>query len=270
MTLKSRLTRHVETLARTPRVPGTHEHSLAADYIRGCFADLGYDLSIQGGGNFCTNIVAAKGPSQGPLFVVGAHYDSVPGSPGADDNASGVAALLEVAEAFTSVRLKTRVLFVAYDREEDGLLGSDSHVRFLSDIKAKVRGMLSLEMLGYTSASQARVPGVKVARTAGDFLAVVANGNKASKALQDAFEDGPLPLERVIVQEGTQAAQLARLSDHGSFWKVGWPAVLVTDTAFLRNPHYHKASDTPDTLDMEFLKLSTEAVTSAVTRLVAS
>jgi hypothetical protein len=76
-----------------------------------------------------------------------------------------------------------------------------------------------------------------------------------------------LPIECVTVQKGTEAGALARLSDHGAFWAAGWPALLVTDTAFLRNPHYHQASDTSDTLDYGFLKRSAQKVTEALLQL---
>jgi Zn-dependent M28 family amino/carboxypeptidase len=268
--LKSRLIQHLAALARAPRVPGTPEHSRAADYIRGCFKDMGYPTSFQGVNDGCKNILAHGGLANDPLLVVGAHYDSVPGSPGADDNASGVAALLEVAREFTSVQAKLRVQFVAYDREEEGLLGSISHAKALRAAKTDLYGMLSLEMLGFTSHTQGLVPGVKVARAEGDFLAVVANGR--SGWLLNAFEGTPplaLPVERLVVEQGTQAAQLARLSDHGAFWAQGWPALLVTDTAFLRNPHYHQASDTPDTLDIPFLRMSAWKVFEAILRLTS-
>lgn len=268
---KSRLHQHLEALARAPRVPGTPEHARSADYIRGCFKDMGYEVTFQGAQDGCKNVLATKGKGT-PDLIIGAHYDTVPGSPGADDNASGVAALLEIAREFSSVPVNSTMQFVAYDREEEGLLGSRSHVRWYKDsFKGVVPRMLSLEMLGFTGAAQTLVPGVKVSRTAGDFLAIVANSR--SKKLHDLFVDtapSHLPLELLVVEEGTQAAQLARLSDHGSFWEAGWPALLVTDTAFLRNPHYHQASDTPDTLDIDFLKLSAWAVFEAVNRLLSS
>jgi aminopeptidase YwaD len=141
--------------------------------------------------------------------------------------------------------------------------------------------MMSLEMLGFTAQTQTLVPGVSIASTQGDFLAVVAD--ERSRDLLPAFQgtdrptDPPhspglgdaasLPIECVVVRRGTEAAALARLSDHGAFWEGGWPALLVTDTAFLRNPHYHQPTDTPDSLDYDFLRRAAERVFEALLRL---
>jgi len=265
--------RHVELLASAaggPRTPGSAAHDWTQKYIRGCLASFGLRPWVQDNGPYGQNIVAEAGLEDGPLFVIGAHYDSVPGSPGADDNASAVAALLELAEEVkVPANCPYRIQFVAYDREEDGLLGSQAHCKRLKKEGADVRGMISLEMLGFTATAQTLVPGVNVESTRGDFLAIVANPESAS--LLDLFRKrkiGHLPMEAIIVPDGTEAATLARLSDHGSFWMNGWKALLVTDTAFLRNPHYHQPTDTPDTLDYTFLRRSTEQVAAALEGIV--
>lgn len=260
---------HVEALAGAPRVPGTTAHARAAAYVRESFERLGLRTTIERHGPDGDNIIAEFGRPEQPLVVVGAHYDSVPGSPGADDNASGVAALLEIAHALVlqAPRESHRVQLVAFDQEEAGLLGSAAHCRALRRARADVRAMLSLEMLGYTSAHQTLVEGAGVTRDAGDFLAVVAN--RKSEALLDAFRPHGRAVECVSVDEGSEAAALARLSDHGAFWAAGWRALLVTDTAFLRNPHYHQPTDTPDTLDYDFLRRSAETVADALVRLTS-
>ncbi len=188
------------------------------------------------------------------------------GSPGADDNASGVAAVLEVARAYSGMTPTMCVEFVAYDLEESGLLGSHEHCGQLLRDKADVIGMLSLEMLGFTGEDQVFVPGVETSRTRGDFLAVVANDRSAH--LLETFEglETALPMERVVAPKGTDADELSQLSDHGSFWATGFPALLVTDTALLRNPHYHRATDRPATLDYTFLRESADAVLQALRR----
>jgi Zn-dependent M28 family amino/carboxypeptidase len=187
----------------------------------------------------------------------------VPGSPGADDNASGVAALLEVARAAVERPFPIEVEFVAYDQEEAGLLGSHAHCGWIARDDTSVAGMMSLEMLGYTGEGQVVIPGVDTARTRGDFLAVVANHESAH--LLEMFEGlDPQLLELVVAAEDSLAGMASSLSDHGSFWDAGHPALIVTDTAFLRNPHYHRGSDTPATLDYGFLARSTEAVISAL------
>jgi hypothetical protein len=125
---------------------------------------------------------------------------------------------------------------------------------------------MSLEMLGFTGKDQVFVPGVETLRSEGDFLAVVAD--HASAHLLEMFDElvTPLPLELVVAAADSEAGALSSLSDHGSFWDAGYPALIVTDTAFLRNPHYHRASDRPVTLNYEFLARSTEAVISGLRR----
>ncbi len=279
------LRHHVEALAQHPRVPGTRAHAGAAGYIREALQRYGYDCSVERGGGG-DNVVASHGDPNAPLVLVGAHYDSVKGSPGADDNASGVAALLEVARAFAESPSalaandpRVHVQFVAFDQEELGLLGSRAYCRSLQARGTSVAAMMSLEMLGFTSAYQTMVPGISVSSKQGDFLAVVANAE--SEHLLSAFQTpqatgairavtgrrSDLPLECVRVGAGTEAAALARLSDHGAFWDAGFPALLLTDTAFLRNPHYHMASDTPDTLDYAFLLRSAQKVAEALRRI---
>jgi Zn-dependent M28 family amino/carboxypeptidase len=255
---------HVERLARTPRVPGTREHADACAYVEGQLQLFGYEPHrVPGARDGGVNVHASLGNGHKPRFVVGAHYDTVVGSPGADDNASGVAALLEVAHAYTGVKPRMCVEFVAYDLEESGLRGSHEHCGQLLREGAYVVGMLSLEMLGFTGEDQVFVPGVETSR---NFLAVVANDK--SVHLLKMFEglETTLPMERVVAPRGTDAGELSQLSDHGSFWATGFPALLVTDTALLRNPHYHRTTDLPATLDYTFLKLSADAVWQALVR----
>jgi aminopeptidase YwaD len=263
------LRRHVGALASTPRVPGTPQHVRAREYILSQLVSSGLKVNLQDNSDDdSVNVIGECGDSKGHLFVVGAHYDSVPESPGADDNASGVAALIELAGVFgRGAGQGTRFQFVAFDREEDGLLGSRAYVRKLPrSMTTNFLGMLSLEMLGYTADEQAVPPGVVLDREKGDFLAVVANGRSAP--LLRGFRS-MRQAELVTVDRGTVAANLARLSDHGSFWDAGLPALLLTDTAMLRNPHYHQRSDTPESLDYAFLKKSAEMTQTAITRLVS-
>jgi Zn-dependent M28 family amino/carboxypeptidase len=257
----SRLRAHVAMLASAPRVPGTPAHEAAAEYVAERFRESGYRLVAS-----APNVIAEVGPRGAPLVVVGAHYDSVPDSPGADDNASGVAALLEVARAFSKDEPPCRVQLVAYDLEELGLEGSSAHAAALREEGARVKAMVSLEMLGFTAEAQSFVSGVDVPRERGDFLAIVAD--EASAHLLDAFE-GPIVERIVIPSDAFVAGMLSRLSDHASFWRQGWPALLVTDTAFLRNPNYHRPTDTPDTLDYDFLAAAAEATLKALRALVA-
>lgn len=263
-TLEDRLRAHVETLAGTPRVPGTGEHAQARAYIDAQLRSFGYETCLVPF-PFPTG-VNVHTAARGARLVVGAHYDSVVGSPGADDNASGVAAMLEVARACRATPLAVPIEFVAYDQEENGLVGSRDHCDRLGRERDDVLGMLSLEMLGFTGDDQVFVPGVVTSRTKGDFLAVVANHESAH--LLEMFDEleTNLPLELVVAAADSEAGALSSLSNHGSFWDAGCPALIVTDTAFLRNPHYHRATDVPSSLDYAFMARSTEVVIEALRR----
>ena len=230
----------------------------------------------------CVNLLTAPWPDDPalPLLVVGAHYDSCPGTPGADDNASAVAALLELA-AWVGPRLpalgpcRARLQLVAYDLEEYGLVGSTLHAQQLRKAGTAVRGMVSLEMLGYTD----QRPGSQnlprhlrgLYPDVGNFIGVCAN--EASVGLLQVLVGGlkgvpGLPVEFIAVPGNGAMISEVRLSDHSSFWDEGFPALMITDTSFFRNPHYHQRSDTPDTLDYPFMARITQGVGTAVERLL--
>lgn len=271
-----RLRRHVEALASMPRPPASVGHLRARRYIEDALSSYGLPVrrvefartDSERGVNLLCEPASPEG--RAPVVVVGAHYDSVPQSPGADDNASGVAALLELARRFggeSTAAGARRIVFAAYDCEEDGLVGSRAHCADLARTGARVAAMISLEMLGFTSAEQTVPSGVSVDRSRGDFLALVAN-QRSAPLLAHAADD-PF-LEKVVVPENTTAALMARLSDHGSFWDAGFPALLATDTAFLRNPHYHGPADTPQSLDYRFLARAADVVEAWLRRVLAA
>ena len=282
--LEQRLRRHVEALARRRGFPVPREHRAAEDYVGNYLQDLGFptqDASYFEGGFACTNLITQPLPKASlPLVIVGAHYDTVRGSPGADDNASGVAALLEVAHwvrprfdadgPFTA-----RLQLAGYDLEEYGMIGSSIHSREVEEPGTAVRSMISLEMLGFTDrnfGSQGLPPHlVGMYPDVGDFVGVCGNG--ASEELMKVVTAGlksvdGLPVEFIAVPGRGQMLAEARLSDHSSFWDRGLPALMITDTAFFRNPHYHQQSDTPQTLDYPFLAKVTAGVCEAVWRLI--
>src|SRR5713101_1138369 len=155
--LEARLRQHVAALARTPRTPGSPEHRQAAGYIRQHLEQTGFMVvgaQVDEPGSAAVNLLTQPLPDQAglPLFIVGAHYDSIPNSPGADDNASGVAALLELAHLILpylhdSGPWAALLQLAAYDLEEYGLLGSYTHSQELQLKQTPVRGMISLEML---------------------------------------------------------------------------------------------------------------------------
>ena len=207
-----------------------------------------------------------------PWVVVGAHFDSVARSPGADDNASGVAALVEIARliARRPERPAATMQFVGFNLEEiqDTLLhfkvGSKFYVDRLQAQGRRVAGALVLEMVGYTGKRQvvpAAVQLVKRVPKTGTFLAAVGDGN--SDVLLQAMElaaRGVIELVSLAVPLKGWLVPDTRRSDNARFWDAGYPALMVTDTADLRNPHYHQVTDTPDTLNYEFMAQATEVV----------
>ncbi len=217
------------------------------------------------------NIIARFGPAQGPLLVIGAHYDSHadasgPGgvtpethTPGADDNASGVAGLIELARLLGRSRQTRPIELVAYTLEEpphyrSEHMGSVWHARSLVAAKREVRLMLSLEMIGYFSdapGSQSYViPAMKyLYPDRGDFIALVGGfgdfgATRRAKSLMAGVSDLP-----VYSVNAPRALRGVDFSDHRSYWNEGLPAMMITDTAFLRNPNYHGPGDTYDKLD---------------------
>ncbi len=281
--LATRLRQHVEELAATPRPPQTPAHDGAAAYVRRHFERAGFAVEedpFRSHSLDAANLLTRPLPERPglPLLVIGAHYDSLPDTPGADDNASAVAALLELATwapALLADGAAARLQLAAYDMEEWGLVGSGRHARRLRKDGAILRGMLSLEMLGYIDrrpGSQRLPPHLAALYPdVGDFIGVC--GNEASRELVGtvtaALKSVPgLPVESIVVPGRGEALAEVRLSDHSSFWDAGYPALMVTDTSFFRNPHYHRATDTPSTLDYDFLARVTVGLCEAVRRLL--
>ena len=211
----------------------------------------------------------------GPRLILGAHLDTVPGTPGADDNASGVAALLEVARVTAQRSWRLPVEFVAFNLEELGMIGSSHHVAVLRRAKTPVLGMLSLEMIGFTeSEGLQRYPWFLQGRypDTGTYLGLAAN--RRSRALLETVADAmrtvpELPVETMVLPGNGWVFPESRLSDHSPFWDRGYPALLVTDTSFFRNPHYHQPSDTVRTLDLVFLEHVTRGLVATVEALAA-
>ena len=271
-----RLDHHVERLEGV-RNMFTAPRALraAAEYVASEFASYGLEVGRDSFRHPLTllrrheNIIARRNSPGEPqaLFIVGAHYDTVPGCPGADDNASGIAVMLETARLLSLTPLDRRVEFVAFAMEEYGYWGSSHYVNQLRRAGRSVEGMLALECVGYTShapGSQRVPPGLPIRLPdVGTFLGVI--GSRDSTALLEAWARaaaGVQALEHVAFQLPDRGESMpeARLSDHSPFWDAGHPALLLTDTAFLRNPHYHQQSDTRATLDLGFMALATEAV----------
>jgi Zn-dependent M28 family amino/carboxypeptidase len=254
----------------------------AAIYVRSQLASVGASPEEQVftvDGERYRNIIARYGPSHGPVLVIGAHYDSYgneirgasfPGgyddtthTPGADDNASGVAGLIELARLLTRAPPNIGVELVAYSLEEPPhfrteAMGSVQHARRLRSSGRKVELMISLEMIGYFSTDPQSqtypVPGLKlIYPDRGDFIAIV--GRIREGLVTRRVKAAMLGASDLPVYSMNALSFIAGIdfSDHSSYWNEGFPAVMITDTAFYRNPHYHQAGDTADRLDYERL-----------------
>lgn len=214
---------------------------------------------------------SGRGKEGEGLIIVGAHLDSVEGSPGADDNASGVAVLLEAARILARSRLRAEVLFCAFNLEEFNMIGSTHFARKLKAQKAKVKAMISLEMVGFTDKrpdSQKYPTGLRwFYPNRADFIGIIGNWRSGALVRQCAWHMRrvpQLPVETLTVLGNGFLLPQVRLSDHAPFWDLGYPALLVTDTSFFRNPHYHAASDTLQTLDLDFMAKVCQGVVLAV------
>jgi hypothetical protein len=252
--LAGRLRGHVQELAKNER---NTDLERAARYIEAAFAARGLKPEshyFESGGRQVRNIEAGSGN----LIVVGAHYDTVPGSPGADDNASGVAALIELAGMLAKDALPIR--FVAFANEEPPYflgpdMGSWAWARRARERGETVRAMLSLEMLGYyrDAPGSQRYPfplGFFYPERA-DFIGFVGDlgaRDLVRKTIHSFRRNAAFPSEGVAAPGFIPGVTW---SDHWSFRRHGFPAIMVTDTAFNRYPHYHLPSDTPEKLDYE-------------------
>lgn len=220
------------------------------------------------------NIIATFQPTlQDVEVIIGAHFDSVPKSPGADDNASAVAGMLAAAKALALLG-KPPVAFIAFNREEDGLLGSQDFVHMcLTGKNNNLKVAHILEMIGYydpTPGSQHVPEGLPIKLSdCGDFIGVIGNRHSnalVSSVLKTAKEYVPdLHVKALKVVFGAENIfPHLRRSDHAPFWDAKLPAFMWTDTSEFRNPHYHQPSDTPDTLHYGFLKKVTALLTMHV------
>jgi len=268
LTRAEQLRRDVEYLAVTigERNIGCYPQLVrTAAFIENELTEVGYEVARQEyevWGVKCDNLeVEIAGSTRADeIVIVGGHYDTVPGSPGANDNGSGVAATLALARAFAGSSPERTLRFVAFVNEEPPYfqseeMGSLVYARRSRERDENVVAMLSMETIGYFSdepGSQQYPPGFRLFYPSqGNFIGVVGNfgSRKLVRQAVKIFranadfpcEGGALP--GLIVGVGW--------SDHWSFWQEGYQAVMITDTAPFRYPHYHQASDTPDKLDFD-------------------
>jgi Zn-dependent M28 family amino/carboxypeptidase len=281
-----RLRAHVRTLAGEigeRNLGRPQQLRCAADYIEQTWREQGYTVvrhPYKARGEDCANLEITRrggGHSQ-EIVLVGAHYDSVAGSPGANDNATGVAALLETARMFAGLQPNRSVRFVAFVNEEPPFfrtkeMGSRVYAKMARGRGDNIKAMLSLETIGYYNKHRGtqryEMPFRFFYPQRGNFVAFVANQHSrvllertmvAFRAHSDmrAVSLSPLALRKKIL-----------CGDHAAFWREGFSALMVTDTAAYRYPHYHTAEDTPDKVDYDLLARVTEGLACAVIRLVS-
>lgn len=243
----------------------------ARDYIREQLVAYGYTVSYA---CECDNIVARTDFDPAiPKILIGAHYDSVPRSPGADDNASAVASLLAIARALAPLRQKLPLVFVAFNREEEALLGSRLFADYLKAEKPfTVREAHILEMIGYTAdaSRQMKPPRLPIRLPEGaSFLGLIAK-SRSNRLIKPLLRTArtylpEMPVSGLKILFGLDKYfTVLRRSDHSPLWDIGVPAIMWTDTSEYRNPNYHKPTDTPETLDYEFLRNVTKLLLAHV------
>ena len=266
--LADRLRGHVEKLAGEIGERNTRQYNAlhsAANYILSRFSGLGlpvHEEKYLADDKEVSNIVAEIKGSVHPdeIVVIGAHYDSVEGSPGANDNASGVAAVLELARRFKDAKPQRTIRFVAFVNEEPPFfqteeMGSQVHARQARKQGDKVVAMLALETIGcYSDLPKSQhypAPFSLFYPNTGNFVAFVANPGSRDllhRTIGAFRETTRFPSEGIAAPGWIEGIGW---SDHWSFWKAGYPALMVTDTAPFRYPHYHEPTDTPEKLDFE-------------------
>ena len=261
-----------------------HHESLeaAALYIELEFKNAGYiptQQIWQAGNETYKNIIATYQPEKQSRLIIGAHYDVCGDQPGADDNASAVAGLLELARMLFANKpnLDYRVDFVAYSLEEPPFFGSADmgsyvHARSLHEEGVDVLGMICLEMIGYFSdvPGSQPFPSQELAKRYPDtanFIIVV--GIEKHHAFNDKVhqlmkQEAAIDIQVIHFPTGES---LAGLSDQRNYWKFGYPALMVNDTAFIRNPNYHTKQDTIETLDFPKMTAVVDAVYHAITNM---
>lgn len=287
--IESNLRLHVDRMAgligpRTLQRPKTIVATTG--YISGQWRTMGYEVAEEhydAIGDRATNLIVQQvgNKRNNQIVLLGAHYDTVPTTPGADDNASAVAVMLEVSRLLKDHQGKRTMRYVAFACEEPpyfnfDCMGSQNHARICRSRGDDIVGMLCLEMVGYfTDQPQSQRIPLAIPKMLhrffpkrGDFLAAV--GDLKSWRLGWAFRRGfkratQLPLFSIQLP---QRVREIRLSDNSSFWDQGYPALMLTDTSFLRNPHYHLESDTPETLDYARMTEVTIGVAAAMKRLL--
>jgi Zn-dependent M28 family amino/carboxypeptidase len=223
------------------------------------------------------NVVASIGTDKKERIVIGAHYDVCGKQEGADDNASGLVGILELARLLSKEKLDYRVDFVAYSLEEPPFfgtkdMGSYVHAKSLHDQNIDIKGMICLEMIGYFSdePNSQKYP-LGILRlfygNKGNFITVVQNFNKSGfgKQVKELMTNQKLLPTKSFI--GPASLGGTDFSDHRNYWEFGYNAVMITNTSFYRNPNYHQTSDKIETLDLNRMCMVIDEVCNCVINL---
>ena len=285
--LKDNLKKHLYLLAEKigeRNIWHYNELNASADYIENTLAELGYDVSKQeykienkALKNIEAELVGSSKPEE--IIIVGAHYDSVIGSPGANDNASGVAAVLEIARLLSKEKLPRTLRMVAFVNEEPPFFQTEKMGSRIYAARSRKRGekvvaMFSLETIGYYSdepgSQHYPFPFGSFYPDTGNFIGFVGNISSRKlvrKALSSFRKNTPFPSEGLAAPGWFIGIGW---SDHWSFWKEGYPAVMITDTALFRYEQYHTMEDTPDKIDYDRTARVVEGISRVVSELAGN
>lgn len=281
--LPERLKKHVVFLCQLdPPRSYRHPESLkkATDYIAAQFRKAGLKVEFQefhAKGKTYRNVIGLLGDAEGKRIVIGAHYDVAGEMPGADDNASGIAGLIELAHGLGGGQFNHALEFVAYANEEPPFfgtphMGSAHHADRIAKAKVPVTMMIGLDMIGHYSdepgSQKYPMPWMSsLFPTKGTFLGVLGRLEDAQRVQpfgQAMEQANDLP---VVTAALPVIRNFSDLSDHRNYWAHNIPAVMIGDTAMFRNPHYHRPTDTPDTLDYKRMGLAVKAMQAGIEHL---
>ena len=251
-----------------------------ASYLENRFKDKGLETYFQNyvvDNNEYKNVIATLNPQYKKRLIIGAHYDVCGDFQGADDNASAVAGLIQTAKQLYSLKdiLPIRIDFVCFTLEEPPYFGTQNmgsyvYAKYLFDNKIDVIGMINYEMIGYFTNENVDLSKLSMFITKkqadiskGNFIAMVCNEQSQNFMSEFDFENIDKNIEYVEAMIPTPINQITA-SDHLNFWKFGYKAIMVTDTAHFRNPNYHTANDTLETLDVNKMQCVVNLVVESI------
>ena len=249
-------------------------------YLQNRFKDIGLKTLFQSflvDGNEYKNVIATLNPQYNKRLIIGAHYDVCGDFQGADDNASAVAGLIQTAKQLYNIKdiLPIRIDFVCFTLEEPPYygtqnMGSHIYAKYLFDNKFDVIGMINYEMIGYYTDENVDLSKLSMFITKkqadiskGNFIAMVCDEQSQEFMNEFDFENIDKKIEYVEAMIPTPINQITA-SDHLNFWKFGYKAIMVTDTAHFRNPNYHTANDTLETLDITKMGYVVDLVVNSI------